>query len=160
MKYDDITSVDYYLITRIFLCILHIDKHHGLLHFSEKHSSYRTGSNHIREKDGIWAALAWLQILAAKNASVESILKDHWKTYGRNFFTRYDYEECASEPCNKMMELLQNFVDDKSNIGKEFVSKCGKKYVVSNIDNFAYTDPIDGSVTTKQVNQINLVLIA
>merc|ERR1712156_761385 len=112
--------------------------------------SFGTGSNHIREKDGIWAALAWLQILAAKNASVESILKDHWKTYGRNFFTRYDYEECASEPCNKMMDLLQNFVDDKSNVGKEFVSKCGKKYVVSNIDNFAYTDPIDSSVTTKQ----------
>ena len=127
--------------------------------FLKKISSYRTGSNHIREKDGIWAALAWLQILAAKNASVESILKDHWKTYGRNFFTRYDYEECASEPCNKMMELLQNFVDDKSNIGKEFVSKCGKKYVVSNIDNFAYTDPIDSSVTTKQVSQINLILI-
>ena len=54
--------------------------------------NFSTGSNHIREKDGIWAALAWLQILAAKNSSVESILKDHWKIYGRNFFTRYDYE--------------------------------------------------------------------
>ena len=50
-----------------------------------------------------------------------------------------------------MMDLLQNFVDDKSNVGKEFVSTCGKKYIVSNIDNFAYTDPIDNSVTTKQV---------
>ena len=50
------------------------------------------------------------------------------------------------------MDLLQNFVDDKSNVGKEFVSTCGKKYIVSNIDNFAYTDPIDNSVTTKQVN--------
>ena len=50
-----------------------------------------------------------------------------------------------------MMDHLQNFVDDKGNVGKEFVSKCGKKYVVSNIDNFAYTDPIDNSVTTNQV---------
>ena len=50
-----------------------------------------------------------------------------------------------------MMDLLQNFVDDKSNVGKEFVSTCGKKYIVSNIDNFAYTDPIDNSITTKQV---------
>ena len=49
----------------------------------------RTGSDHIREKDGVWAALAWLQILAAKGQSVEQLLVDHWKTYGRNFFTRY-----------------------------------------------------------------------
>ena len=54
-----------------------------------------------------------------------------------------------------MMDHLQSFVDDKENVGKEFVSKCGKKYVVSKIDNFAYTDPIDNSVTTNQV-QINM----
>ena len=112
---------------------------------------FSTGSNHIREKDGIWAALAWLQILAAKNASVETILKEHWKIYGRNFFTRYDYEECAVEPCNKMMDHLQKFVDDKGNVGKKFVSQSGKTYVVSNIDNFEYIDPIDHSVTTNQV---------
>ena len=110
-----------------------------------------TGSNHIREKDGIWAALAWLQILAAKNCSVETILKEHWKVYGRNFFTRYDYEECPVDPCNKMMENLQTFVDDRQSLGKEFFSNCGKKYVVSKTDNFAYTDPIDSSVTQKQV---------
>ena len=96
--------------------------------------------------------MAWLQILAAKNASLETILKEHWKAYGRNFFTRYDYEECAADPCNKMMDLLQSFVDDQGNVGKEFVSRCGKKYVVSKIDNFAYTDPIDNSITTKQVS--------
>lgn len=112
--------------------------------------SFGTGSNHIREKDGIWAALAWLQILAAKNCSVETILKEHWKVYGRNFFTRYDYEECPVGPCNKMMENLQTFVDDRQSLGKEFFSNCGKKYVVSKTDNFAYTDPIDSSVTQKQ----------
>ncbi len=51
-------------------------------------TSSRTGSDHIREKDGVWAALAWLQILAVKNQSVEQLLVDHWKAYGRNFFTR------------------------------------------------------------------------
>merc|ERR1719174_2814619 len=89
--------------------------------------SFGTGSDHIREKDGIWAALAWLQILAAKNCSVETILKDHWKVYGRNFFTRYDYEECPVDPCNKVMENLQTFVDDRQSLGKEFFSNCGKK---------------------------------
>jgi phosphoglucomutase len=51
----------------------------------------RTGSDHIREKDGVWAALAWLQVLSVKNQSVEQLLIDHWKTYGRNFFTRYEH---------------------------------------------------------------------
>ena len=83
---------------------------------------------------------------------METILKGHWKTYGRNFFTRYDYEECAAEPCNKMMDHLQKFVDDKGNIGKTFISASGKKYVVSKIDNFEYTDPIDHSVTKNQVH--------
>ena len=69
--------------------------------------SFGTGSDHIREKDGIWAALAWLQILASKKQSVEEVLKDHWGTYGRNFFTRYDYENCESEPCQQMMKELQ-----------------------------------------------------
>ena len=78
-------------------------------------------------------------------------MKAHWKIYGRNFFTRYDYEECAAGLCNKMMDHLQKFVDNKQNIGKSFVSKSGKTYVVSQIDNFEYTDPIDHSLTTKQV---------
>ena len=72
-------------------------------------------SDHIREKDGIWAALAWLQILASRKQSVEDVLKDHWAIYGRNFFTRYDYENCQADPCNAMMAELQSFVDDSSN---------------------------------------------
>lgn len=83
--------------------------------------SFGTGSNHIREKDGIWAALAWLQILAVKKMSVQALLHEHWETYGRNFFTRYDYENCESEPCNKMMADLQKFVDDSSSVGKKFI---------------------------------------
>ena len=54
--------------------------------------SFGTGSDHVREKDGVWAALAWLQILTSRNTSVEQLLKDHWSEFGRNFFTRYDYE--------------------------------------------------------------------
>jgi len=111
--------------------------------------SFGTGSDHVREKDGIWAALAWLQILAVKKWSVEETLKDFWGVYGRNFFTRYDYEECDSGPCNQMMKDLQAFVDDKANVGRSYTS-MGKTFVVSTIDNFSYTDPVDNSVTTKQ----------
>ena len=112
----------------------------------------RTGSDHVREKDGIWAALAWLQILAVKKWTVEQTLKDFWSIYGRNFFTRYDYEECAAGPCNDMMAGLQAYVDDKANVGRSYES-MGKTFVVSTIDNFSYTDPVDASVTTKQVSQ-------
>ena len=116
----------------------------------------RTGSDHVREKDGIWAALAWLQILAVKKTNVEEVLKEFWQIYGRNFFTRYDYEGCESAPCAKMMEQLQSYVDDKSNVGKSYQS-MGKTFTVSHIDNFSYTDPIDGSVSSKQVRANNAV---
>merc|ERR1712004_162570 len=88
--------------------------------------SFGTGSDHVREKDGIWAALAWVQILASKKQSVEQVLKDHWSTYGRNFFTRYDYENCESGPCQDMIDELQKFVDDLGNIGKTYTSSSGK----------------------------------
>jgi phosphoglucomutase len=113
--------------------------------------SFGTGSDHIREKDGIWAALAWLQILASKKQSVEEVLTEHWGTFGRNFFTRYDYENCESKPCQQMMNDLQGFVDDKANIGKTFTAASGKSFTVSKADNFEYTDPIDKSVTQNQV---------
>ena len=66
----------------------------------------RIVNDHIREKDGIWAALAWLQILASRKKSVEDVLKDHWATYGRNFFTRYDYENCQGDPSECLPLLL------------------------------------------------------
>ena len=112
--------------------------------------SFGTGSDHVREKDGVWAALAWLQILATKKWTVEQTLKDFWGIYGRNFFTRYDYEDCDSGPCNEMMAGLQSYVEDKSNVGRSYQSS-GKTFIVSAADNFSYTDPVDGSVTTKQV---------
>merc|ERR1712241_98170 len=112
--------------------------------------SFGTGSDYIREKDGIWAALAWLQILASKKQSVEEVLKEHWEKYGRNFFTRYDYENCQTEPCTQMMNDLQTFVDTSENIGKTFTSSSGKTFTVSKADNFEYTDPIDKSVTKNQ----------
>jgi phosphoglucomutase len=111
--------------------------------------SFGTGSNHIREKDGIWAALAWLSIMEHTKKSIEEISKEHWKKYGRNYFTRYDYEECELAPCNQMMTDLENLITKPDFVGREF-SNGGKTYKVQLGDNFGYTDPIDGSVATKQ----------
>ncbi|XP_075649146.1 phosphoglucomutase, chloroplastic [Castanea sativa] len=115
--------------------------------------SFGTGSDHIREKDGIWAVLAWLSIIAYRNkdkkpgeklVSVSDVVKGYWATYGRNFFSRYDYEECESEGANKMIGYLRDLVS-KSKAGE----KCGS-YILQFADDFMYTDPVDGSVVSKQ----------
>ncbi|XP_050223124.1 phosphoglucomutase, chloroplastic [Mercurialis annua] len=115
--------------------------------------SFGTGSDHIREKDGIWAVLAWLSIIAHKNKdkkpgekliSVSDVVKEYWATYGRNFFSRYDYEECESEGANKMVEYLRDLIS-KSKQGDKYGS-----YVLQYADDFKYTDPVDGSVVSKQ----------
>lgn len=111
--------------------------------------SFGTGSDHIREKDGIWAVLAWLSIMEHTGKSIEEILVQHWKTYGRNYFTRYDYEECELAPCNEMMDTLEKRIIAADFAGKEF-SSGGKTYKVRQADNFSYNDPIDKSVSTKQ----------
>lgn len=111
--------------------------------------SFGTGSDHIREKDGLWAVLAWLSILAAKKTSIEDILISHWKKYGRNFFSRYDYEECDSDSANKMMKHLIDLFEKDDFVGQEF-SFNDKKYIVKLADDFQYTDPVDHSVTKKQ----------
>lgn len=111
--------------------------------------SFGTGSDHIREKDGLWAVLAWLSVLANQNCSVEECIKKHWQTYGRNFYTRYDYENCESEPANKMMANLNAYVADQSNIGKVFTSG-DKSYTLAKADNFSYTDPVDHSISKNQ----------
>lgn len=115
--------------------------------------SFGTGSDHIREKDGIWAVLAWLSIIADRNndkkpgeqlVSVADVVKEHWAIYGRNFFSRYDYEECGSEEANNMMEYLRDLVSN---------SKSGEKYgnyVLKCADDFMYKDPVDGSMVSKQ----------
>ncbi|CAM8937453.1 unnamed protein product [Rhodiola kirilowii] len=115
--------------------------------------SFGTGSDHIREKDGIWAVLAWLSIIAYRNkdkkageklVSVADVVKEHWATFGRNFFSRYDYEECESEGANKMVEYLRDLIS-KSNTGDKYGS-----YTLQFADDFTYTDPVDGSVVSKQ----------
>jgi len=113
--------------------------------------SFGTGSDHIREKDGVWAVLCWMQILAAKNSpgmpfvSVEDIVKEHWKKYGRNFFTRYDYEEVESEKADKMMKHLANIISNPETKGKIYGT-----YTVQTCDDFEYKDPIDKSVSKNQ----------
>uniref|UniRef100_A0A673YC53 Phosphoglucomutase 1 n=1 Tax=Salmo trutta TaxID=8032 RepID=A0A673YC53_SALTR len=111
--------------------------------------SFGTGSDHIREKDGLWAVLAWMSILAHRKQSVEEIMKDHWNKFGRNFFTRYDYEEVDSDKANTMIKELEATMFDKSFVGQKF-SSGDKSYEVAVSDNFAYTDPVDGSVSKNQ----------
>lgn len=111
--------------------------------------SFGTGSNHIREKDGVWAVLAWLSIMEHTGKSIEDILKNHWSIYGRNYFTRYDYEECELEPCNQMISTMEKTITDPAFKGREF-SSLGKTYKVKVADNFGYTDPVDKSVASKQ----------
>lgn len=107
--------------------------------------SFGTGSDHIREKDGMWAVLAWLSILAELNQSVKQVIVNHWKTYGRNFFTRYDYENCESKGCNEMIARLEQMIQEGSLVGKQY-----NGYTVAKADNFEYHDPVDKSVTSKQ----------
>ncbi|XP_059426989.1 phosphoglucomutase-1-like [Carassius carassius] len=111
--------------------------------------SFGTGSDHIREKDGLWAVLAWLSILATHKQSIEDIMKEHWQRFGRNFFTRYDYEEVDSDAANKMIDHLQTTMFDKAFVGQKF-SSGDKTYEVEKADNFEYTDPVDGSVSKGQ----------
>ncbi len=105
--------------------------------------SFGTGSNHVREKDGLWAVLFWLNILAARQQSVEEIVKEHWQLYGRNFYSRHDYEGVDSDRANTLVDnLRQNGAALK---GQQFGS-----YEVAFCDDFSYTDSIDGSVSHKQ----------
>ncbi len=105
--------------------------------------SFGTGSNHVREKDGLWAVLFWLSILATKKLSVAEVQKEHWKTYGRNYYSRYDYEGVDSDKAALLMSRLEENLP--SLVGKQF-----KSFVVAKADNFAYKDPVDYSVSEKQ----------
>jgi len=105
--------------------------------------SFGTGSDHVREKDGLWAVLFWLNILAVRQQSVEQIVREHWKTYGRNYYSRHDYEEVDTDQANTLMENLRSLLPTLK--GKQF-----GKYQVEYADDFSYTDPIDGSVSQKQ----------
>jgi phosphoglucomutase len=105
--------------------------------------SFGTGSDHVREKDGLWAVLFWLNILAVRQESVEQIVTKHWQTYGRNFYSRHDYEGIETEKANKLMQQLRD------RLGSLPGTKLGN-YQVKYSDDFSYTDPVDGSVSEKQ----------
>ena len=105
--------------------------------------SFGTGSNHVREKDGLWAVLFWLNILAARKASVADIVHQHWRTFGRNFYSRHDYDEIDSGAATELMQHLRHQLPELA--GKQLGS-----YDVAFADDFAYTDPVDGSTTDKQ----------
>ncbi|MFS8900437.1 alpha-D-glucose phosphate-specific phosphoglucomutase [Synechococcus sp. H60.2] len=105
--------------------------------------SFGTGSNHIREKDGLWAVLFWLNILAVRRQSVRQIVEEHWRTYGRNFYSRHDYEGLPVEVAEELMEHLRRSVT--SWVGQRFGSQT-----VAYADDFSYTDPVDGSISHNQ----------
>lgn len=102
-----------------------------------------TGSNHIREKDGLWAVLLWLNILAVTKKPADEIVREHWATFGRDYYTRHDYEELETAPASDLMEALR----------AKLPALPGRRFgglTVQSCDDFAYTDPVDKSVTPKQ----------
>ena len=115
-----------------------------------------TGSNHIREKDGLWAIVAWLNIIAAVDAqspskgstSITTILQNFWNTYGRTFFSRYDYENLDPAKAQKVIDLITRYaVTDKS---KFIDTDLGNGLVVSDAGDFEYKDPVDESISRHQ----------
>jgi phosphoglucomutase len=105
--------------------------------------SFGTGSDHVREKDGLWAVLFWLNLLAVRKESVQQIVTSHWRSYGRNYYSRHDYENVDGERAGELITRLRG----------QFGSLAGRRFgdrVVAFADDFAYTDPIDASVSEQQ----------
>jgi phosphoglucomutase len=102
-----------------------------------------TGSDHVREKDGLWAVLLWLNILAARQQSVDDIVRDHWATYGRNYYTRHDYDEVDSAVANKLVEDLRAQLPT-------IATSTYDSLAVAYADDFTYLDPVDGSTSARQ----------
>jgi phosphoglucomutase len=102
-----------------------------------------TGSNHVREKDGVWAVLLWLSVIAARRQSVAEIARAHWATYGRNYYTRHDYEGIDTPAAQALMKALGERLPGLAgtNVGGRVVAKA---------DDFSYTDPVAGSVSRNQ----------
>ncbi len=105
--------------------------------------SFGTGSDHVREKDGLWAVLLWLNLLAVRRQSMETIVRDHWAVHGRNFYSRHDYEGIGTAEADGLMDHLRGSLADLA--GRRFGA-----YIVRLADDFAYTDPVDGSVSMRQ----------
>lgn len=105
--------------------------------------SFGTGSSHVREKDGLWAVLFWLNIVAARKESVKQIVESHWAEYGRNYYSRHDYEEVDTDAANGLV----------ANLRDKLASLPGTTFgalTVESADDFAYLDPVDGSVSKNQ----------
>ncbi len=105
--------------------------------------SFGTGSDHVREKDGLWAVLAWLNLIAIRQQSVETIVREHWRLYGRNYYTRHDYEGIDNDAATSLMQNLETQITQLA--GKSF-----GEYQVELADDFCYTDPVDNSISEHQ----------
>ena len=105
--------------------------------------SFGTGSDHLREKDGLWAVLFWLNIIAVRGESVAEIVQQHWRQYGRDYYTRHDYEAVASDAAQSLVDSLRQRLASMG--GRVFGN-----YEVELADDFAYTDPVDGSRSKQQ----------
>ncbi|ODT69994.1 MAG: alpha-D-glucose phosphate-specific phosphoglucomutase [Pelagibacterium sp. SCN 63-23] len=110
-----------------------------------------TGSNHVREKDGLWAVLLWLNILAVRRQGVDEIVREHWKTYGRNYYTRHDYEEVDAAIANQLVDELR--VQLPMLPGRIL----GDDLQVAYADDFTYHDPVDHSTSARQGVRIGFV---
>ena len=102
-----------------------------------------TGSNHIREKDGLWAVLLWLSILAARGESVKEIVTKHWASFGRNYYSRHDYEEVEIARADALVEELRGKL-------ASLPGTTVRGLVIDKADDFAYRDPVDGSMSERQ----------
>ena len=102
-----------------------------------------TGSDHVREKDGVWAVLLWLSILAARGQSVQQIAQEHWAAYGRNYYTRHDHEDLDTPTAQALMKALGDKLPGL--VGQTLAGRH-----VATADDFSYTDPVDGSVSKNQ----------
>ncbi|MCP9888425.1 alpha-D-glucose phosphate-specific phosphoglucomutase [Cyanobium sp. ATX 6A2] len=105
--------------------------------------SFGTGSNHIREKDGLWAVLFWLNILAIRRCSVAEVMEEHWSRFGRHYYSRHDYEAIPSEAAQGLYERMQAMLPSLA--GQPFAGRS-----IATADDFSYSDPVDGSLTTGQ----------
>jgi phosphoglucomutase len=105
--------------------------------------SFGTGSNHIREKDGLWAVLFWLNILAVSGCSVAEVMAEHWSRFGRHYYSRHDYEAIASEAAHGLYDRIKAMLP-------QLVSQPFAGRTIATADDFAYTDPVDGSLTSGQ----------
>uniref|UniRef100_A0A8C3INJ2 Phosphoglucomutase 5 n=1 Tax=Chrysemys picta bellii TaxID=8478 RepID=A0A8C3INJ2_CHRPI len=123
-----------------------------MIHVYAHPSSWKfmsSGSDHLREKDGLWAVLVWLSIIAARKQSVEQIVRDHWTKFGRHYYCRFDYEALEPRTAYFIMRDLEALIIGKSFSNQQF-AVGNNVYRVEKTDSFEYVDPVDGTVTKRQ----------